>query len=126
MKSIRVATKISVPGMSLYENRYRDGPKVWLVTNLIEQAKDLPVFDLQVAALHVGECIWGAVHSPYLLVSHMKRTLAVDITKPIILSAEGFIMDGWHRVARALLDGRAYIPAVRFVKTPEYDFLDNP
>ena len=33
-------------------------------------------------------------------------------------------MDGMHRVARALLDGRATLPAVRFAVQPRPDFVD--
>jgi hypothetical protein len=31
-------------------------------------------------------------------------------------------MDGMHRIARALLDGRSTIPAVRFETLPEPDY----
>lgn len=40
---------------------------------------------------------------------------------PIILAADGRVMDGMHRVARALMDGRATVDAVRFAKTPPPD-----
>jgi hypothetical protein len=41
---------------------------------------------------------------------------------PIILSAEGRVMDGMHRIARALLEGRTTVVAVRFVRPipPDY------
>ncbi len=35
----------------------------------------------------------------------MKRVLNTDLNYPIILNEEGFIMDGWHRVTKALLEG---------------------
>jgi hypothetical protein len=55
---------------------------------------------------------------------HMRRALDVDTNYPVILSQEGFIMDGWHRVLRALIDGKATIKAVRFQKTPPHDYLE--
>ena len=33
-------------------------------------------------------------------------------------------MDGMHRIARAILDGRSTIKAVRFIAEPEPDYQD--
>jgi hypothetical protein len=34
-------------------------------------------------------------------------------------------MDGWHRITRALVEGRATIKAVRFDETPPCDFVEG-
>lgn len=47
-----------------------------------------------------------------------------DLNFPIILSSDGRIMDGMHRVAKALLEGRGTIEAVRFRQDPEPDYED--
>jgi hypothetical protein len=39
----------------------------------------------------------------------------------VILGSDGRVMDGMHRVVRAVLDGRTTIRAVRFVVDPEPD-----
>ncbi len=41
---------------------------------------------------------------------------------PVILSSEGRVMDGMHRIARALLEGRSTIEAVRFEGPLEPDY----
>jgi hypothetical protein len=41
---------------------------------------------------------------------------------PIILGADGRVMDGMHRVARVLLEGGTTITAVRFAEPPEPDY----
>lgn len=41
---------------------------------------------------------------------------------PIILGFDGRVMDGMHRVARALLEGRTTIKAVQFEDHPEPDY----
>ena len=41
---------------------------------------------------------------------------------PIILGDDGRVMDGMHRVARALLEGRVSIQAVQFEEIPEPDY----
>ena len=45
-----------------------------------------------------------------------------DLAYPIIVSPDGRVMDGMHRVARALIQGRAAITAVRLTILPEPDY----
>ena len=46
-----------------------------------------------------------------------------DLTFPVILSSDGRIMDGMHRVLKALLAGLSHISAVRFSSDPEPDYV---
>ena len=55
------------------------------------------------------------------VVAHMRLVLEADLNHPIILCSEGRIMDGMHRVGKALLEGRESIGAVRFATTPDPD-----
>ena len=115
---------VEIDGCAVQDNRFISGGKVWVVTNLIERAKELVPFDLPLAAVYTGSEVWTPVGSAYRMAGHMRRALDVDTTYPIILDEEGFIMDGWHRVLRALIDGKATIKAVRFAKTPPHDYLE--
>ena len=47
-----------------------------------------------------------------------------DLRHPIILSADGRVLDGMHRVARAYLEGHATIEGVPFEVDPEPDYID--
>ena len=116
---------VKIEATQVHENKFRDGNKIWAVTNLIEQAEDLPVFDLPLCCINLGSRVWHPVESAKVLAEHMKRVLSVDTSKPVILDEDGYIMDGWHRVARALLDGESTIPAVRFEKTPPADWVEE-
>ncbi len=58
------------------------------------------------------------------IVEHMRLIEDADLRYPIILSADGRVMDGMHRVAKALLHGRKTIEAVRFEQDPEPDYED--
>jgi len=49
--------------------------------------------------------------------------LDCDLTFPIILSSDGRVMDGMHRVCKALLQSLSDIEAVRFVDDPEPDYI---
>ena len=46
-----------------------------------------------------------------------------DLTYPIILSSDGRVMDGMHRAAKAILEGRDVIAAKQFVHDPEPDYV---
>ena len=47
--------------------------------------------------------------------------LVSDLAFPINLSSDGRIMDGMHRVCKALFENRTEIEAVRFVRDPAPD-----
>lgn len=113
---------VSINCTPLADNTFRDGNRRWIVSNLIERAKELEVFDLPLCAMFTGSNIWNPIESAYSLAVHMKRVQEASLDFPIILDAEGFVMDGWHRVAKALLEGRATIKAVRFDETPAPDY----
>lgn len=113
---------VQIAGVRVEENTFSHGEKVWCVPNLIARAKDLVPFDLPLAAVYIGSEVWTPEGSVAGVASHMRRALDVDTSYPVILDAEGFIMDGWHRVLRALIDGATTIKAVRFVVTPPHDY----
>jgi len=114
---------VLIAEFNIAENSYTKGDQHWRVTGLWERAKGMEVFDLPLCAIYTGSHVWDAIESAYGLALAMRRVLAADLSKPVILDAEGFIMDGWHRVAKALLEGHATIPAVRFSETPPPDFV---
>ena len=58
------------------------------------------------------------------IVEHMRLVEEADLSCPIILSSDGRVMDGMHRVAKALLEGRKTIEAVKFDEDPKPDFKD--
>jgi hypothetical protein len=56
-----------------------------------------------------------------MVARHCQRINAATFEYPIILNADGSLMDGGHRVCKALLEGRATIRAVRFEAMPDPD-----
>lgn len=116
---------VKIASMKLSDNTFRSGSRVWVVANLIERAKSLEPFDLPLAAVHAGTEVWAPVTSAYGLAKKMRRVMDVETAHPIILDEDGFIMDGWHRIARALLDGKTTIKAVRFDETPPHDYIED-
>ena len=112
--------KIKCPTGNENTQTFKWNNKRWIISKLIEAAKDLEPFDMPLMGLNIFSLVEIASMSDF--VGHMKRVMEVDLSYPIILDEEGFIMDGRHRVAKALLEGRTTITAVRFDETPPYDF----
>jgi hypothetical protein len=53
--------------------------------------------------------------------NHTKQILAADLQYPIILNAEGHVMDGMHRILKCYVFGLPTVKAVRFKVTPPPD-----
>ncbi len=56
-------------------------------------------------------------------VAHVQLLDAPELVYPIILAADGAVMDGMHRVATALRDGLSPIDAVQFDPDPSPDYV---
>lgn len=92
------------------------GKSRYAVARLIAKAdaEDLPVFDAPVAALDLETpSSWGS-GSMIDFVVHMRAVLAADTDFPILLDGDGSVLDGRHRIAKAIHEGRATLPARRF------------
>jgi hypothetical protein len=101
----------------------------WDVDRLIELSRDFPVINVPLTSItDLDSNYWfgDGFGDPTVrnVVDHMRLVQAVDTEFPIILAADGRVMDGMHRVARALLAGQPTIQAVQFEITPEPDYPD--
>lgn len=56
------------------------------------------------------------------VVEHFRLVNEVDPSYPIILGPDSRVMDGMHRVARALLEAKTSIRAVRLPELPDPDY----
>ncbi|MEZ5410398.1 MAG: hypothetical protein R2761_20370 [Acidimicrobiales bacterium] len=105
------------------------GLDAWDVDRLIELSSGLPVVEMDVRSIaEIDTVYWFAgdleVATVRRIVDHVRLILDVDRSYPIILGFDGRVMDGMHRVARAMLEGRPTISAVQFVTNPAPDFLN--
>lgn len=56
----------------------------------------------------------------------VNRTLNANYTKyPIILDNFGQVADGWHRICKAILDGKKTIKAYRITEMPKPDIIEE-
>ena len=105
-----------------------EGLKAWDVERLIELSKGLPRTTVALSSIReLDQVYWfdDAKQRPTCrrVLEHMKLIEEVDLSYPIILGADGRVMDGMHRVARSLLAGNAEIVAVQFEEDPEPDHV---
>ena len=107
----------------LYNTQVLDGYK-YKITDLAEASKDLEVINLKVADIFTN---YEAPNDNTLLdfIEHVKRTKEANLKYPIILSPCNFILDGKHRVAKAILGGKETIKAVRFEEMPDCGIYED-
>jgi hypothetical protein len=101
------------------------GRGLWWTDRLWASAAGLPVVRVKIADIaEVDADCWFApryVPSIRAVSAHARRIMEADLAYPVILCAEGRLMDGGHRLAKALMAGAEEIDAVRFAVTPEPD-----
>lgn len=105
-----------------------DGLQAWDVHRLIELAAELPTRDVALADIReIDENYWYAPEDPpptcRSVLGHAELILRADLRYPVILASDGSVMDGMHRILKALMDGRDVIRAVQFATDPEPDFV---
>ena len=105
------------------------GFNAWDVDKLVKAAKDLPVVSVDLDDIaELDENFWyrGAddIPSGRSIAEHYKLITEADLSYPVILSAERRVMDGMHRIIKALVEGHKTIDAVILEKTPPPDFTD--
>ena len=104
----------------------RDGKRlIWYTENLWSKAKSLVPFEVELSSIREldEDCWFGAGRLPTMraIADHCARINSASFDWPIILNADGSLMDGGHRICRALLEGRRTIRAVQFQTMPEPD-----
>jgi hypothetical protein len=102
------------------------GLLAWDVDRLVDLSSTLPRKRAQLRDIRELDEEWGSdteKHTWRELIKHVALIEAADLSYPIILSAAGEVMDGMHRIVRAVLRGDADITAVQFEEDPEPDHV---
>src|SRR4029450_2969206 len=102
------------------------GLLAWDVDDLIRLSAGLPRVRIPLAQLRdLGAGLVEEEERPTWrsFLEHVRYIDEADLAFPIILSASGEVMDGMHRVAKAMREGRTEIEAVQFVEDPSPDYV---
>lgn len=121
------------PRRTHYFDSTDDDVLLWKVSRLWELAAALPVDEVPLAELaHVFDAqaylsglpvqqVDGTLPTLREVATYAKDSYKTDLSYPIILSAEGNVMDGKHRLCKAWMLGLPTIAVVRFRQTPDPD-----
>ncbi len=104
------------------------GLRAWNVHRLVEVSSTLPRERVPLTTIReLDEPFWfGETTKPITcrqIAEHARLIRDCDLAFPIILSCDGRVMDGMHRICKALLEGLSDIEAVRFLHDPEPDYV---
>ncbi len=105
------------------------GLQAWDVRRLVRLSRDLPRQAVALSEIaEIDRTHWyghgSATPTVRNVVEHCQLIMAADLAYPIILDSVGRVMDGMHRIGKALLLGHSHIDAVRFVRDPAPDYVD--
>ena len=109
-------------GLPVYETRCVLGNDYWSVATLI-MASEIDMLGIKTVdpeVFNISEDYWGDMSTTAAFIEHVKRVQDCDSKHPIILSPDGQILDGVHRICKALIEGKQ-VRYVRFKKLPSPD-----
>ena len=88
------------------------------------KSRELSTFEIDISSIkELDKDCWFGEKKPTLreIARHCKKINDASLKYPIILNADGSLMDGGHRLCKAILQGRKTIKAVQFTSMPEPD-----
>lgn len=87
---------------------------VWRIPDLCALLKDEPVYDMPLIFMdlsaHKFDIVEGGL---FAFAQHMKHVMECDLDIPIILDEWGEVLDGRHRIVKALIEGHSTIKMQR-------------
>jgi hypothetical protein len=105
-----------------------NGLRAWDVDRLVAAAEVLPTEELPLQDVRgLDTAYWfdhGYEPTVRAVVEHMRLIQEADLRYAVIVDPDGGVMDGMHRVARALLLGHSTIAAKRLPTLPPPDYTD--
>ena len=104
------------------------GLLAWDVDRLVELTADFAPLEVPLSAIReLDEPFWYAAQGDQptcrSIALHAKLIAETDLRFPIILSQDGGVMDGMHRVCKALTVGMESVLAVQFETDPEPNYV---
>lgn len=117
---------VPIDDMTFKESECHRGDKVWKAQTLYDfaKAKEYPILDMPLWNIDLTaepfEC--NQLHH---FIFQMKRVNDCSLDYPIILDEVGQIVDGYHRLCKAILEGKETIKAIRLLEMPAPDRIEE-
>lgn len=104
-----------------------NGFDAWDVDRLIDASKTFQIFEKPIKEItEVDENFWyqsqDSIPTCKSIIEHYRLIEGCSLDFPVILDYKGKLMDGMHRVAKALLQNKNTIKAVQFKVFLEPDY----
>ncbi len=101
------------------------GILAWDVDRLVRLSASFPRKRVALDSIRELDEVWSGddAQTWRSMLAHIRLMDEADLSYPIILSANGAVMDGMHRVAKAVRLGYADIDAVQFEADPDPDHV---
>lgn len=115
--------KLPISSMEFGESHYVRKDGTWKAQTLYDfaKAKEYPVADMPLWCVDLSKEAFES--SPFkTFIFQCKRVNDCSLDYPIILDEKGVIADGYHRVCKAILEGRETIKAIRLLEMPAPDY----
>ena len=111
---------LDIDGLAFHESYYTTRGNTYDAPTLVAFAKhkNYKTFDLPLVGIDISHMPFSANTFGQFLY-HLKRVNNTNLDYPVILDDEGVICDGWHRVAKAYLEGRPTVKAIRLLEMPD-------
>lgn len=100
---------------STYSMCHKNAEVIWLVKDIWAVAEGLPTIDYPVQLLHSQVRLYLENFDR----SDKDRMVGADCSYPIILSSNGYLLDGCHRLAVAIETGKTTVKVVILPKMPK-------
>ena len=113
MSKVEIKKQWEFDEIQCYETR----TKKYYVHEAIRLSKDLPVKEINLSEIYMS---YGSMckDSFRSFLEHVKMVNDADLSCPILMNEDGCIIDGRHRLAKAILDECETIKVKRFVDDP--------
>ena len=107
------------------DNGYRWGKEFWKASTLARAVKEqgCEKYKHEIALLDRTRGYWAhnSIEDIAGQAEHMARCMDAELKYPIIFGPDGNMMDGSHRIVKAVALGKKWIWAVRLKKLPNPD-----
>lgn len=98
------------------------GDRMWKVTDLLKAVENEPVYDVPLAFIDLSAHSFDMEGGLVDFAVHMRHVNETDLEAPVIFDQWGRLIDGRHRIVKAILEGRTTVKAkkIPYGTSPTY------
>lgn len=109
------------PRKKQLDGQYSDGKRAWSAARLAKLYEDEPVYEVPVRTFPLYDWHWEEKLTLFDFLVHCKRINAADLSKPILIGPDGAIVDGVHRLCKAILAEEETVKVIYIPDMPTPD-----